>query len=78
MSPISDTSTLLMTAILSMDVYNRDPIFGPAYVAERLGGIAVGSALGSTTFEATKYIAGTEFGATACLYGMRQRGDSTE
>jgi hypothetical protein len=65
MEPITDPNEVLMTAILSMDVYSRDPNYGSAPILSKLSN----TALGSATFEADLYNQSTNFGAVAWDWG---------
>lgn len=71
MNPISDTSSVLMAAILSMDVDNRDTMYGSAYLHDRSGELAVGAAPGSATLDAWRCTPETEFGSLTQPSGTR-------
>ncbi|MGD0643259.1 MAG: hypothetical protein ABSC22_21170, partial [Roseiarcus sp.] len=61
MGAITDPNTVLMTAILSMDIYERDPAYGSSVIQSKLPS----GVLGSATLIESSYNRGTEFGATA-------------
>jgi hypothetical protein len=61
MTPITDAQSVLTLAIMSMDVYDRDP--DPAHASALIAADLQGKQLGSATLEASQYDGSTLFGA---------------
>ncbi len=64
MTQISNPSTILMTAILSMDTYNRDGTYAPLAMKGRMPTVK-GSQLGAWTLGTADFNPSTAFGAIA-------------